>query len=139
MRVKLDHAIDKVLGLYAHFLIILLFVLGPLDLTGFDITVHRHWVLAFEGHHANEHLEQDAAEGPRVHRTTLSLAVDHFRRLVVDSTDESVPPLSVALLLFLLFLIDFSGVSEVDDLDIVVLIEHDVLRLQISVHHPFLL
>ena len=96
--------------------------------------------MAFEWNHANEHLEKDAAKRPSVHWAPLSLTVDDLRRLVIYSTNESVSSLSIAWLVVILeLLVNLPCISKVNDFDIEELVKHDVLRLQVSMHHALLL
>ena len=70
----------------------------------------------------------------------MLLTVDYFGRLIVDCTYKCVSPLSIAWPVIIVVLLIYNpSISEVDDLDIEVLIKHDVLWLQVSMHDPLLL
>jgi len=107
---------------------------------------------SFEWNCTSEHLEQNISEGPCVDCKGLLLPVDDFRRLVVNGSYESVSPSLISdwwklisILVFFLFLrfiqllVDFPGVTEVDDFAIEVCVEHDILRLHVSMHDALFL
>ena len=138
----LDHSVDEVVGLLAHYLLEDL-LLWPPDLSVLDVPVNRVLIGPLERHVAGKHLEEDVAKGPDVHSESLGLPIDHLWRLIIHCADKGVSSLeawtavgqvlTILRRLFLLgllgFLVDLSCVSEIDDLDIKVLVKHDVLRL----------
>lgn len=103
----------------------------------------------FEWHIAGKHLKQDVSKSPNVDTEALILSIDDLWTLIVDSSNKSVSPdiwrlllwhlaLCYFVLLGLWLLINIPGISKINDFDIIVLIQHDVLRFHIPVHYALL-
>ena len=144
----LNHTIYKVFCLWAHYFI-KDFRLWPSYVPVLDISVNWKLLCAPEWHDACKHFEQNVSKSPNVDSKSLLLFLNDLRRLIIDGTHKSSPSLQRVVLLWeiiffflLLFwlvhnslLVHLLGVSEINDFAIVVLVKHDVLGFQISMHN----
>ena len=144
----LNHTIYKVFCLWAHYFI-KDFRLWPSYVPVLDISVNWKLLCAPEWHDACKHFEQNVSKSPNVDSKSLLLFLNDLRRLIIDGAHKSSPSLQRVVLLWeiiffflLLFwlvhnslLVHLLGVSEINDFAIVVLVKHDVLGFQISMHN----
>jgi hypothetical protein len=123
----------------------------PRNIAGLDVFVHSDRIGPLEGHLASQHFEQNIASCPNVRGKALIFAIDDFWGLVVDCSDEGkatggflLRRIWVRVFLFLFVrmvmrFIEFPGVSEINNLRIIVLVQHYILRLQVSVDYLLVL
>ena len=104
--------------------------LGLLVLAAHDLLVEFVGVLVLKGEVAAEHGVEDDAAGPDVDAGALvAPARDHLGRSVARGPAGRFEPFARLVLV---------GQSEVHDLDVALVVEKQVLRLQVPVHDPVL-
>ena len=144
LRFNLYHSIYQILCLDTHNLFEFFF-LRPTYFSILDISMHLHLLSSLEGHKPTKHFEEDAAKCPHVNRKPLIFSLYDFRTLVIDRAHKGKSPLQplilrlLIIILFIMSLINFSSITKINDFDIIVLIHHNVLRLEISMHYSLLL
>ena len=100
--------------------------LGRFEVARHDLLVELVGVGVLEGQEAAQHGVEDDPARPHVHpRALVPLPRDHLRCGIAGRPAGSLEPLPRLILV---------GEAEVHDLDILVLVEEQVLRLEVAVH-----
>mmetsp|Transcript_5636 Transcript_5636/g.19155 ORF Transcript_5636/g.19155 Transcript_5636/m.19155 type:complete len:272 (-) Transcript_5636:356-1171(-) len=116
-QVRGEELLDEVLGVAVE-------VPRELDLALQDLLVDAQWVLVVEGRVPREHLEDEDARGPPVHRLAVPLAQDDLRGEVLRGAAQRPCPVLHLL-----------GKAKVSDLDVPLGVEEQVLRLEVPIDH----
>lgn len=120
LRICFHHLAQHVLALSRQ-------VFGHLELSRQNLLVKLAGIFVFKRQKAREHRKQDHSRGPHINATpVVQLALDHLGSGVAWRSTSSLESLSLLVGV---------GQAKVNQLQILLVVEQEIFRLQISVHN----
>jgi len=133
---NLNHLVHQILGFSAH-VVSNIVLRWPFDFFCNNIIIDLLMISSRESNTANEHLEEYTSNSPDINSWSMLIFINNFRGQIVGSTNEGIHHLLFNIRV--VFLIHVLGLTKVNELDIVIIINHDVERFEITMHDFFAL
>jgi len=119
------------LGIFAHVIPNVVFR-WPFDFFLHDISINLIVIGSRESNTANEHLEADAGNSPDIDGWGMLVLMDDFRGKIVRSSYKGIHYLFFNIRVVIL--IHVFSLTEVNKLDIVIIVDHNVQRFEVTMH-----